>query len=99
MPKIYYPPVSRSERFLELYLKTGNGTESAMQIFKCKSRQSAQVVGSIYLKRLRPFIRMILEQKGYTYGKMLDVAIEKMYESKKTDWWDRLAKIGGYVTT
>lgn len=85
------------EQFLIEYLKNGgNGTAAAMNVFNCKSRESAQVLGSKYLKKSAPFVRTYLEQKGFTYGRFIEIAIEKMGESKKTEWWDRLMVIGGY---
>ncbi len=85
------------EQFLIEYLKNGgNGTAAAMIVFNCKSRESAQVLGSKYLKKSAPFVRAYLEQKGFTYGRFLEIAIEKMGESKKTEWWDRLMVMGGY---
>lgn len=85
------------EQFLIEYLKNGgNGTDAAMKVFKCKSRESAQALGSKYLRKSAPHVRAYLEQKGFTYGRFIEIAIEKMKESKKTDWWDRLMIMGNY---
>ncbi len=87
----------RWEQFIIEYLKNGgNGTAAAMKVFNCKSRESAQALGSKYLKKSTPRVRAYLEQKGFTYGRFIEIAIEKMQKSKKTDWWDRLMAIGGY---
>lgn len=94
------PPISllpKWEQFIIEYLTNGgNGTAAAMKVFNCKSRESAQVLGSKYLKKSAPFVRAYLEQKGFTYSRFIEIAIEKMKESKKTAWWDRLMMMGGY---
>lgn len=85
------------EQFLIEYLKNGgNGTAAAMKVFNCNSRESAQVIGSKYLRKSAPHVRAYLELKGFTYGRFIEIAVEKMNESKRTDWWDRLMIIGGY---
>lgn len=87
----------RSAIFLDEYLKNGgNATEAVKVVFGVKNPYSARVLGSRMLKETKEVGRAFMEQKDLTYGKMLDVAKWKMFESKDTDWWDRLMKIGGY---
>src|SRR5258708_20873848 len=85
------------EQFLIEYLKNGgNSTAAAMKVFNCKSRESAQALGSKYLKKSAPFVRAYFDQKVFTYGRFIQIAIENIKVSKKTAWWDRLMVIGGY---
>lgn len=89
--------LEKLDSFIEEWLKNdGNATEAAMKVFKCKSRAVAASVGSEYLKKAKPIVRMILEKEGYTYGKMIRTAGRKMEQSKTPEWWDRLMKIAGY---
>lgn len=83
--------------FLEEFLRNGgNATEAAMTQFGLTNRSSAAVIGGRYLKQARGLARVYLEKKGATYGKLLDIAIEKATTSKNTEWWDRLMKLAGY---
>ena len=69
----------KTAQFLEKYFETNcNATEAAMQTFNCTTRESAQAMGSYYLKKSKPFIRMLLEERGFSFGKMIDIAIEKI---------------------
>ena len=86
--------------FLEEYFKNGgNATQAAFAVFNCTSVSSASNIGSQYLAKARNsgLIRTSMERKGYSQDKMLDVAIEKMLESKTPEWWDRLMKMGEHA--
>jgi hypothetical protein len=88
---------SKMELFLEEYLRNGgNGTQAALKVFNTKSKVNAASMARQYLKRAAATNQVLLEKKGYSYGKMLDEAISKMKSSKTPEWWDRLMKIGGY---
>lgn len=88
---------ARLERFLECFVENGgHGTKAAMQAFGITSRAYANNVANKYLKKAKGLGRIYLEKRGYGYGKLLEVAIDKMLESKDTDWWDRLMKISDY---
>ncbi len=83
--------------FLEEFLKNGgNATQAALTIYKCPSYGMAAKVGHFALKQSKDLARLYLEKKGVTYGRLLDVATEKMMESKAPDWWDRLMKLADY---
>jgi len=89
--------VSKTELFTEEFLRNGgNATQAALVVFNCKNVASAASIGSAYLKKSKQLGRVYLETKGYGYGKMLNVAAEKMEDSKNPEWWDRLMKISGY---
>lgn len=93
--RIILPP-TKTELFLEQYLKTGNATESAMRVFNCSSRASAQAIGSYYLKKSQPLTRILFEKNGFPIGKLIDVAIEKFEIIGSVDWFDRLTIIGDF---
>jgi len=88
---------TKMDLFLEEYVNNnGNGTEAAMKVFATENRVNAANLASAYLKKARVANRLLLEKKGFTQGRMLDVAISKMQMSKVPDWWDRIMKMGDY---
>ena len=90
--------VSKPEQFLEEFIKNGgNATQASLVINNVTSLASAANMGSYYLKKAKALGRVYLEKKGYGYGKMLDVAAEKMVDSKTPEWWDRLMKVADYA--
>ncbi len=85
------------DAFLEEFLKNGgNATKAAMAVYNCTTIASAQSLGHATLKRAKGLARIYLESQGTTYGKLLDIAAQKVLESKSPDWWDRLMKISDY---
>lgn len=85
------------EAFLEEFIKNGgNATQAALVVTGAKSINSAASLGSQYLKQAKVLGRIVLEKKGFHYGRMIDVATQKMMTSKTPDWWDRLMKIADY---
>ncbi len=42
----------KQRRWLDLYIETGNATEAAMQVYNCKNRNSAKVIGCENLTKL-----------------------------------------------
>lgn len=85
------------EAFLEEFMRNGgNATQAAIVVLKPKTVESAAVLGNYYLKQAKTLSMVYLEKKGYGYGRMLDIAAEKMLEHKTPEWWDRLMKIAGY---
>lgn len=88
---------SKADRFLEEFLRNGgNATQAALVVFNCSSIESAANIGSQYLKKAKSLARVYMEKQGYGYGKMLEVAAEKMEKSKNPEWWDRMMKMAGY---
>ena len=83
--------------FVEAFVKhNGNITEAAMEAFNLDNRYKAAALGNKYYKYLKALGRIYMEERGYGYGKFLDVALEKMEQSKTPEWWDRLMKLGEY---
>ena len=86
-----------ARRFLEEFIKNGGkGTEAVITITGTKNIRAASQMGTRLLKEARGIARIYLERKGYGYGKMLDVATDKMEKSKTPEWWDRLMKMADY---
>lgn len=88
---------TRLDAFIEEYLKNGgNATQAALDTGEIKSRYVASKIGYQLLKKAKLLGRIYMEEKGYGYGKMLDVALSKMMMSKNPEWWDRLMKLANY---
>lgn len=86
------------EKFLEAFMQNGgNITQAALVAHPNATKQAAANLGSRYLREGKDFIRVLMETKGLTYGKMLDVAEKKMVGAKDPAWWDRIMKLGGYA--
>lgn len=86
--------------FLESYLKTGNATQTAMDVFGTKSRTAASALGSYYLNKARDLGRIIMEEKGVSFGSLVEKASKRMDDPKSTDFvalFDRLMKLGGHA--
>lgn len=85
--------------FMENLTRTnGNLTEAALLTVKCKNRPVARELGSKMFREAKELglYRIFLEEKGYTLGRLIEIAAEKMEGSKKPDWWDRIMKMAGY---
>lgn len=88
---------SKLDLFLQEFLKNGgNGTEAALKVFNCSSRVSAANMASMYLKKAKGIARVYMEQRGYSYGRLLELAGKKAEESKTPEFFDRLLKMLGY---
>ncbi len=64
-------PTFKQRKFLKLYLKNGNATEAAMQVYDVKDRHTANVMGSQNLVKLG--ISEILHNAGITDEKLAQV--------------------------
>lgn len=88
----------KMDLFLEEFLKNGgNATQAALAVFNCTSIMSAANMGNDYLKKAKSLARVYMEKQGFGYGKMLDVATQKMMQADKPEWWDRLMKLTNYA--
>ena len=82
---------------MEAFLQTkGNATQAAAKAFGIESRASAATVGSLYLRKLKELGRVYEEDIGLTYGKFIDIAMQKLETEKDPAWFKMLMKIGGY---
>lgn len=84
-------------RFVEEFVRNGgNATQAALKVFPGTTLANASVKGHYYLNQARDVIRLYMEERGASYGKLIDSAIKKNEESKTPEWFDRLMKIAGY---
>lgn len=91
------PEKTKLDLFLEEYVKNnGNGTAAAMKVFDVKNKVNAANIASQYLKKAQNANRLLMEKKGYTQGRMMDIALTKMQAARTPEWWDRLMKMAGY---
>jgi len=67
---------TRQKMFLKEYFKTGNGTRSAMKVYNCKNVHSASSLASETLSKLEDVVRSMMEVRGLTLGKIIDVVNE-----------------------
>lgn len=89
--------IPKTDLFFEEFLKNGgNATEAAMTVFGCPTREAAASLGHYYWKKLRLLGRVYLEQRGFSYGKILEVMAGKAIEARDPDWMDRLLRMLGY---
>lgn len=85
------------DHFLEEFIRNGgNATQAALTVKKTASISEAAALGTNYLKQAKALGRIYMEKQGYGYGKLLDVALEKMTTSDRTEWWDRIMKLNDY---
>lgn len=70
----------KQRKWLDVYLQTGNATEAAMQVYDCKDRNSASVIGTENLAKLSYLD--FLEEAGLTDKLLLDKLKEGL-ESKR----------------
>lgn len=72
----------KQRNFLQEYFKTGNGVQSAMKIYDTEDYQTAAAIASENLKKLKPRINEMMEAKGISVGKLLDVLKDGLDASK-----------------
>lgn len=72
----------KQRKWLQIYLETGNATEAAMQVYDCKDRNSAKVIGSENLSKLN-YID-ILEEAGITDKILIDKLRDGLEASRVT---------------
>jgi phage terminase small subunit len=62
----------KRRKFLKCYFETGNATLAAKQAFDCKSIESANSMGSEYLRVLKSPIKAYMESKGLSLGYLVE---------------------------
>mgnify|MGYP001561307769 CR=1 FL=1 len=88
---------TRVETFLAEFIRNGGDpTEAANKAFGPLTHTQAARLGYQMMQESKIFGRALLASKGITYGKLVDIMIDRAYTSKKTDWMDRLLKIGNF---
>lgn len=87
----------KMDAFLKEFVNNGGNATKAMQtIAPHSSYHSANTSALAFMKQVRGVGRAYLEKKGHSYGKLLDIAMEKIKTSKTPEWWDRIMKIAEY---
>lgn len=62
--------------FIVKWLESGNGTEAAMEIYKCKNRNVAGVIANKVLRKVKNPTLLYLEAQGLSFGKIVKVVKE-----------------------
>ena len=63
----------KQRKWVVEFLKTGNASEAAMRVYDCKDRESAASIGSENFRKLADPVRMLMEEKGISLGRLTDV--------------------------
>lgn len=66
----------KQRKFLAAYFRSGNSTQAAMEAFDCKDRVTAASVGYETLRKLQIPLRLIMEAKGLSSEKLIEVVKE-----------------------
>lgn len=73
----------KQRKWLKLYMETGNATESAMQTYDCKDRESASALGSENLGKLRDLtMPQLMEESGLDDASLLNILKENLKATK-----------------
>jgi len=59
--------------FIVKWLESGNGTEAAMNVYKCKNRNVAGVIANKILRKVKNPTLLYLESQGLSFGKVVKV--------------------------
>lgn len=90
------------KKWTELYLDKSNkstylnATESAMQVYDCKNRHSANVIGGQNLVKLGNVRQMIADELGYTLPEMMKIGLAMMIKGGFSDW-ERMMQLLGHI--
>lgn len=76
----------KQNKFFVLWLKTGNGTKSAMEAYDCKDETIAASVASQNLTLLKNPMKTFLESNGLSISHLSKVLIEAMGATKWNDF-------------
>lgn len=72
----------KQKKFLRLYFKYGNGTKAALEVYSTSDPRAASVIASENLAKLRDPIRVLMEKRGLSLGRLLDVLDEGLKAKK-----------------
>jgi hypothetical protein len=71
----------KQKKWIKEYISTGNATEAAARVYKCKDRNSANAIGSENLAKLS--FTELMEEMGLTDVALLNVGAEGMLANKQ----------------
>lgn len=63
----------KQRKFLKRYFETGNGTQSAMEVYDTEDYDTASAIASQNLRKLKNPVKVLMEQRGIGLGKLIDV--------------------------
>jgi len=66
----------KQRRFIEEFIRTGNGTRSALKVYDCKDYNSASVISTHNLKALRNPIKTYMESQDLSLRQAVQVLTE-----------------------
>lgn len=71
----------KQRKWLKLYIKTGNATEAAFQVYDCKDKGSAANIGWENVRKLQ--MDELMEEMGLTDIALMNIGTEGMTKSVK----------------
>jgi len=72
----------KQKKFLRLYFKYGNGTKAALEAYDTDDPKTASVIASENLAKLKNPVRVLMEKKNLSLGRLLDVLDEGLKAEK-----------------
>lgn len=74
----------------------GNATRSALMVYNTTNYNSASVIGSENLRKLKIANLVIAEQEGYGLAVMIRIGLAKMLKGSYSDWEKFMIFLGYY---
>jgi hypothetical protein len=72
----------KQRRWLALYMKTGNASAAAMEVYDCKDENSAAVIGTENIRKLSLPINVLMDEMGLSNEYLLLVLQENLRATK-----------------
>ena len=72
----------KERKFLKEYFRTGNGTQSALKVYNCKSPTTAATLASEKLRKLKVDMRALMEARGLSLGQLIDTVKDATQANK-----------------
>ena len=72
----------KQRKWVNEYMRTGNATQSAMKVYRCKNLNTASTIGSQNLTKLNIPLSKLMDSMGLSKGKLINKINDKL-ESKK----------------
>ncbi|MEA2037127.1 MAG: terminase small subunit [Nanoarchaeota archaeon] len=89
---------TKQKMFLKEYFKSGNGTAAAMKSYNCKDRNTAASIANENLRKLEDPVKQLMEAKGLTMGKLIDVLSDATEANKIHGTQDDFIEIPDHPT-
>lgn len=98
--KYYLTP--KFQRWVELFLDKsnnetfGNATRAALQAYNLdeeKQYSSASDIGYKNMRKVENLGSMYAAKKGFGFGNLMDIAMNKAISTDNPGWWDRVAEM------